>query len=83
MKKIELIQKKGVLAIQQLRKNKLEQGLPFMINSLSLPTGQCYLEYPNGLIQIVTISNSNNDFKVLSTMSYDEAINIRKQFHFL
>ena len=38
--------------IKSLRKEKLSQGLPFMINSEDLPSYQCYLEYPDGSIKI-------------------------------
>jgi len=57
-------------------------GLPFMINSHLLPSDQCYLEYPDGIIKIVTIDRSINDFKVISELSSEESILLRKKFKF-
>lgn len=66
-------------AIRQLRKTKLSQGLPFLINTQELPSDQCYLEYPDGSIQRVTLSKSGMDFKVLDNLSSIESQLIRKQ----
>lgn len=72
------LEKSGLLAVQVLRKNKLEQGHPFMINSVSLPVDQCYLEFPDGNIQIVTICHTRKDFKVVRELSIKEQNSIRK-----
>ena len=72
------LEQSGLLAIQLLRKNKLEQGHPFMINSVKLPVDQCYLEFPNGNIQIVTICHTRKDFKVVKELSAREQTSIRK-----
>lgn len=66
----------GLLAIQILRKEKLGNGHPFMINSPQLPEGQCYLEYPNGLIQIVALSKSRKDFEKIKQLSKKESISL-------
>ncbi len=50
LKSIQDIQKAGNEAVQRLRKQKLSSGHPFMINSKTLPKGQCYLEFPDGHI---------------------------------
>jgi hypothetical protein len=77
MKRKELEQS-GLLALQLLRKNKLEQGHPFMINSDKLPLGQCYLELPDSTIQLVTISHNKHDFKVVRALSVKEQASLRK-----
>lgn len=47
---LQNIEKKGTEAVKRLRIQKLEKGLPFIINSKELPSNQCYLEYPGGTI---------------------------------
>ena len=71
------LEKSGLLAIQILRRNKLAHGHPFMINSYKLPEDQCYLEYPNGSIQVVTICRNKKDFEVIRELSIEEQISIR------
>ena len=78
--KIKQLEKSGKRAVRMLRRNKLNMGLPFMINSHTLPSGQCYLEYPNGSIFIVTICRKNSDFKVISELSSEEGRSIRKKY---
>lgn len=40
-----------------------------MINSSDLDDGVCYLEYPDGKIQLVEQSSDGTDFKLLKTLS--------------
>lgn len=72
------LEQSGLLALQDLRKNKLKQGHPFMINSGKLPVGQCYLEFPDGTIQLVTLSRTRIDFEVIRKLSVKEQITLRK-----
>ncbi len=65
-------------AILALRKAKLEQGHPFMINTSALPPGQCYLEYPDGTIEIVTLSKSRMDFERVRLLSRGESVELLK-----
>ncbi len=58
MSTLQNIEKKGTAAVKRLRSQKLAKGLPFMINSNELPTTQCYIEYPNGSIQLVALSKN-------------------------
>jgi hypothetical protein len=81
MTEIEEIEQKGTAAVKRLRIKKLERGHPFMINSKDLPGNQCYLEYPNGSIALVTISKSSKDFTVLRTLSLDEQNSLRARHH--
>ena len=77
------LEKSGLLALQLLRKTKLKQGHPFMINSDKLPVEQCYLEYSDGSIQIVTMCNNRKDFKVIRELSAKEQTSIRKMLQFV
>jgi hypothetical protein len=54
-KYIKELKQKVLLALKKIRKGNLEQGHPFMINTAELPIGQCYLEFPDGRIQVFTI----------------------------
>jgi hypothetical protein len=71
----------GTDAVRQLRENKLRAGLPFMINVDELSADQCYLEMPNGEIQLVELNARNNDFSIVRTLSMEEANVIREQLH--
>lgn len=77
MKRREL-EEAGLRAVQLLRKTKLAQGHPFMINSSALPMGQCYLEFPDGIIQLVRINRSKMDFEVVRELSHQEQSEIKK-----
>lgn len=56
--------------IKFLRKEKLSQGLPFMINSDDLPPHQCYLEYPDGSIKIAQASSKGSDFIIVEELDF-------------
>lgn len=81
LKSIKEIQKAGNEAVRRLRKRKLGSGHPFMINSKKLPKGQCYLEFPDGHIELVTIASTNSDFLIIKNFTNGESIKILKQFH--
>lgn len=51
--------------IKALRKKKLSQGIPFMINSDILEPYQCFLEYPDGSIKIAEADSTRCDFKIV------------------
>ena len=78
--KIKQLEKSGLKAIKILRESKFRSGLPFMINSKELPSDQCYLEYPDGSIELVTLSRKDNDFKVMAEFSSEQGKTIRKKF---
>jgi hypothetical protein len=73
-------ERRGLLALKHLRKNNLEQGHPFMINTPSLPLDQCYFEFPDGSIQIVTICRTGEDFEIVRELSVEEQSELRKTF---
>lgn len=81
LKPIQDIQKAGTEAVRRLRKQKLSSGHPFMINSKKLPAGQCYLEYPDGHIELVSITPSKRDFHTIRQFTKSQSINIRRQYH--
>ena len=77
---IKQLEKSASQAIKSLRLNKLQNGYPFMINSDSLPSNQCYLEYPDGSIALVFLNRKLNDFKTITEYSSEQSELIRKQF---
>ena len=77
---IKQLEKSAGQAIKSLRLNKLQNGYPFMINSDSLPSNQCYLEYPDGSITLVFLNRKLNDFKTITEYSSEQSELIRKQF---
>lgn len=66
-------------AIRHLRKKKLSQGFPFMINSDVLESSQCYLEYPDGSIKIVEADSKQHDFLVVFELSKKDADEVRRK----
>lgn len=73
---------RGTQAVQRLRKLKLKNGHPFMINSKDLPPNQCYLEYPDGKVHLVSISSvTSRNLKILRELSSTESQILRLKFH--
>jgi hypothetical protein len=68
--------------VRQLRNQKLHSGHPFMINSKELKTNECYLEYPNGNIKLVSIKDDKQDFFVIRELTNIEANNLRERLKF-
>lgn len=77
---LQNIERRGTAAVKRLRGQKLAAGLPFMINSKELPSGQCYLEYPDGPIQLVALSKGARDFVVIRDLSPQEARRLRIKY---
>ena len=82
MTALQTIEKIGNDAVQELRLQKLRSGHPFMINSKELQSNQCYLEYPDGNIQLVFLKNAAREFTVVRTLSLSEAETLRKRYGF-
>lgn len=82
MSTVEITSRKGTNAVKRLREQKLRNGLPFMINAKELSTNQCYLEYPNGNIKLITVIQSTRDMHVIRELTSTEATNLRKRFRF-
>lgn len=68
-------------AVKKLRIKKLRLHYPFMINSKTLPLGQCYLEYPSGIIKLAAISSSKRDFEIIRELNKEETLTIRRKYN--
>lgn len=66
--------------VLQLREKKLKAGLPFMINTPDLPANLCYLEYPDHKIELISLSQSGNDYYVVSVLSKEDAQALRQKY---
>lgn len=73
------LEKAGSKAVRILRKNKLSNGIPFMINCDELPSHQCYLEYPDGSITLVTLTAARTGFAVIKKLTRNEVRHLRKK----
>ena len=82
MTTLNIKSKRGTDAVKKLRQQKLKSGFPFMINAKELATNQCYLEYPNGSIKLITTVHSTRDINILRELTFIEADNLRSRFHF-
>jgi len=82
MAELKTMEEKGTRAVRKLRLQKLKSGFPFMINSKELLSNQCYLEYPNGTINLVTFKTNARDFNVIRKLSPTEANNLRARYKF-
>jgi hydrogenase maturation factor HypF (carbamoyltransferase family) len=80
MTALQIIEKTGNEAVQKLRLQKLRSGRPFMINSKDLESNQCYLEYPDGSIQLVFLENAAKEFTMIRTLSPSEELALRSRF---
>jgi len=78
MNHIQKLERIGSDAVRKLCIDKLHRGIPFMINAKELPPNQCYLEFPDRKILLVTISPTRGDFLVLRELSNLENANVRK-----
>lgn len=81
MTRIQEIEKNGTAAVKRLRMKKLQNGQPFMINSKDLPGNQCYLEYPNGSMVLVSIVKSARNFTIVRKLSHLEENRVRTRFN--
>jgi len=82
MTTVQAISKMGTAYVRKLREIKLKSGLPFMINVKELSTNQCYLEYPDGSIKLMAVSEAS-EMNVVRELSTTEANKLRHKLHFL
>ncbi len=73
------LERRAGAAIRKLRLEKLKRGLPFMINTDMLVPGQCFLEYPDGIIKIAEADISRTDFQIVYEFSAAESDRLRKK----
>lgn len=74
------LNEKGSDAVKKLRKQRLINGLPFMINARELTGVKCFLEYPDGSITEVERSANGSDFETIRTLSAAEADELRVRY---
>jgi len=79
MSELEVLENVGTSAVHRLREKVLASGQSFMINVEGLPKGQCYIEYPDGEIQLVVLQDGQNDFTLIKELSLPEAELLKKQ----
>jgi hypothetical protein len=77
---LQIIGNIGNKAVQKLRLQKLRSGHLFMINSKDLEPNQCYLEHPDGSIQLVFLKNAAKEFTVIRTLSPSEELSLRSRY---
>jgi hypothetical protein len=53
-----------------------------MINVKELASNQCYLEYPSGVIKLVSVVSSSRDINVVRELNKSDANNLRKRLNF-
>ncbi len=82
MKTFHYLEQRGTEAVRRMRQQKLRSGYPFMINSKDLITNQCYLEYPNGSIKLVSIKKDAREFNIIRELSESEAHSLRVRHQF-
>lgn len=70
------------IVVKKLRDQKLRAGLPFMINVKELSSNQCYLEYPNGSIKLVSTVSSTRDITIIKELNSSDADKLRKRLNF-
>lgn len=80
METLVTLNEKGSNAVKQLRKQRLINGLPFMINSRELTGVKCFLEYPDGSIIEVERSANGSDFETVRELSASEAGELRGRY---
>ena len=74
------LNEKGSSAVKQLRKQRLMNGLPFMINVRELGGIKCFLEYSDGSIVEVARSAVESDFETIRTLTTIEASALRDRY---
>jgi hypothetical protein len=83
MSELEILENIATTAIHKLREDTLMAGQPFMINVDGLPKDQCYLEYPDKSIKLVTFLKGKNDFVPLKNLSTRDSLRLRKRIGLL
>jgi len=79
MSEIEVLENIATKAVHRLRTETLTSGQPFMINVNNLPPGQCYLEFPDKTIQLVTFVQGKNDFVPVRNLRARDRERLRKR----
>lgn len=77
MRPLTEIEKRAQIAVMKVREESLKNGKTFMMFDKHLPSGQYYMEYPDGKIKIVTASRKDQDFIVEKELTQSQADVIR------
>ena len=67
--------------VRRLRRQKLDNGKPFLIWSKKLPKDQSYLEYPDHSIKIVTVAPDLKSFTIVEELTTGQAQVIRHELN--
>ena len=82
LNELKILETKGNNAVKELRRAKFKKRLPFMINSIDLPRNQCYLEYADGRMVLVSLQSINSrEFTFIRELTDDEKEAIRIKYH--
>jgi hypothetical protein len=81
MRPLTEIEKRAQVAVNKLRKETLEKGESFMIYNKDLPKGKYYMEYPDGRMNVVSISRKINDFVIEEAVKPKQADLIRSRIN--
>lgn len=79
MSKFSDIERRAREVINNLRRQTLLNGEPFMVYDNMLPAGHYYLEYPDGDIKVVAVSHHVNDFVVREELEPKEVTALRRR----
>lgn len=77
----ELLAARARTATLALRRREHAAGHPFMLGGDGLPTGQVYLEYPDGRIAVAHYPGGGQPHRVLRWLEPAERETIRHRFN--
>lgn len=75
---VKALERRAAQAVETLRQDELEAGLPFMLGNVGLPAGQFYFEYPDGRIAVVRYPQTRKAHQVLRWLSEEENHQLRE-----
>ena len=78
---IEELKSISSTVVRRLRRQKLDNGKPFLIWSNKLPKNQSYLEFPDYSIKIVTVAANLKSFTIIRELTKGQAQVIRKELN--
>ena len=76
---LDVLENIATKAVHRLRTETLVSGQPFMINVNGLPANQCYLEFPDHSIELVTFVQEKNDFVTVKKLGAHDRDRLRKR----
>ena len=79
MRELKAIERRGKEAVERIRKEALLSGESFLLYDDALPEGYYYMEYPDGDIKIVSVSQKHNDFIIREELDSAEVNALRRR----